>query len=237
MEGYKISHAPFEILQRAGNVSPLSQSDLVSTQLYSYAQSSFSRLFNVYSSSSNMYFRSSFLVAPVVLFVAQSALAAVVTREPSALVSDTYEVARDLSASNGTSQLEGRQAAQIASAVIGGITQIIGGIQDGIKQDKLNRGEFTKNLVSQMHQQHPDFNWIVCHTKHTYKFDGQRGVDWDHRHQEFDIKVGGTIGYEIYNLKSGDFTRQGDGGYLNWAYIGNIKTTDQGGKHIVFNKP
>ncbi|KAL0960179.1 hypothetical protein HGRIS_011813 [Hohenbuehelia grisea] len=93
------------------------------------------------------------------------------------------------------------------------------------------------NLVEKLKQQHPQFNWIVCHTKHETKFEGKEGVDWSHHHQEFDIKIGGTIGYEVYNLKAGEFFRKGDGGYLNWAYIGNVLRKDDDGKHVVFGKP
>ncbi|KDQ28650.1 hypothetical protein PLEOSDRAFT_1015485, partial [Pleurotus ostreatus PC15] len=111
-----------------------------------------------------------------------------------------------------------RQAAEIAelaTTVIEGAINIFTSIQDGIKQDKEDRSTFTQHLVQQLHSEHPDFNWIVCHTKHDYKWDGKQGVDWAHKHQEFDIKIGGTIGYEIYNAKSGKFFRKGDGGYLN----------------------
>lgn len=38
-------------------------------------------------------------------------------------------------------------------------------------------------------------NYVVCHTKHTKAFDGKEGTDWGHSHQEFDVKVGGTIGF------------------------------------------
>jgi len=181
-----------------------------------------------------MHFRS-ILAAPVVLLLAQTALARVIALEPNAVVvPGTYE---GYAVSNSTQELESRQVGQAAEAVIQSITTIISSIQDGIAQDKINRSEFTKNLVAQLYQEHRNFNWIVCHTQHTTKFDGKRGVDWDHRHQEFDVKIGGTVGYEIYNLKSGEFTRQGDGGYLNWAFIGQIAKSDQGGKHLVFKKP
>ncbi|KAF9494464.1 hypothetical protein BDN71DRAFT_1393079 [Pleurotus eryngii] len=111
-----------------------------------------------------------------------------------------------------------RQAAEVielATVVIEGAINIFTSIQDGIKKDKEDRSTFTQHLVKQLHDEHPDFNWIVCHTKHDYKWDGKRGVDWAHKHQEFDIKIGGTIGYEIYNARSGKFFRKGDGGYLN----------------------
>ncbi|KAF4600354.1 hypothetical protein AB1N83_006360 [Pleurotus pulmonarius] len=137
-------------------------------------------------------------------------------------------------------QVETRQAAEVAelaTTVIEGAINIFTSIQDGIKQDKEDRSKFTQDLVQRLHNEHPDFNWIVCHTKHDYKWDGKQGTDWAHKHQEFDIKIGGTIGYEIYNARSGKFFRKGDGGYLNWAYIGNVVKTDNNGKDLTFAKP
>ncbi|KAJ8456573.1 hypothetical protein ONZ45_g3123 [Pleurotus djamor] len=187
-----------------------------------------------------MFFRPATIFASVcALLVAQPTTAAVVRRSRDNfkdVVVSSEHVVRSLS--YNTTELEDRQGAiGLAGDVISGITSIITGIQDGINADKEARSSFTQNLVGQMHAQHPDFNWIICHTKHDYKFDGQRGKDWDHRHQEFDIKIGGTIGYEIYNLKSGEFNRRGDGGYLNWAFIGNVLKRDDDGKHVVFGKP
>ncbi|KAG9219668.1 hypothetical protein CCMSSC00406_0006010 [Pleurotus cornucopiae] len=139
---------------------------------------------------------------------------------------------------NTTQLLEARKGRGGAGDIIGeAITGIITGIQDGINKDKAARSRFTQDLVGKLHAQHPNFNWIACHTKHDTKFDGKRGVDWDHRHQEFDVKIGGTVGYEIYNAKSGKFFRKGDGGYLNWAYIGKVLKTENKGKDITFGKP
>lgn len=44
---------------------------------------------------------------------------------------------------------------------------------------------------------------------------GVRGKHWGHYHREYDIKIGGTIGYEIYWFYSDRFERHGDGGFLN----------------------
>ncbi|KAF8079373.1 hypothetical protein FPV67DRAFT_115230 [Lyophyllum atratum] len=114
------------------------------------------------------------------------------------------------------------------------IIDVVGSIKAGIAADKNARSGFTQDTVGKMNKQNPKFNYIMCHTKHTTAFDGKQGVDWGHTHQEFDIKIGGTIGYEIYWVKSGKFTRKGDGGYLNWAYIGNVKSKSKDGKEIVF---
>ncbi|KDQ24781.1 hypothetical protein PLEOSDRAFT_1107712 [Pleurotus ostreatus PC15] len=132
--------------------------------------------------------------------------------------------------------LEGRRNA-LARVAVNGIRAIIRKVQRTLDEDKDARGKFTYNLVSEMQQQYPGFNWVVCHTKHETKFDGEKGKEWDHRHQEFDIKLGGTVGFEIYNLKSGEFIRQGDGGFLNWAYIGNVASKSGDGKVIKFLSP
>ncbi len=79
-----------------------------------------------------------------------------------------------------------------------------------------------------MFQKYPDFNFVICHTKHSYTWDGNRGQDWDHWHEEFDIKIGGTIGYEVYWARSGTFKREGDGGYLNVSCLFRTITLRKG---------
>ncbi|RDB14950.1 hypothetical protein Hypma_016151 [Hypsizygus marmoreus] len=114
------------------------------------------------------------------------------------------------------------------------IINVVGMIKAGIAEDKNKRSGFTQDLVKQMNSKNSKLNYVVCHTKHKTAFDGTQGTDWGHSHQEFDIKVGGTVGYEIYWAKSGKFTREGDGGYLNWAYIGNVVSKSKDGKEITF---
>ncbi|KAF4604958.1 hypothetical protein EYR40_003741 [Pleurotus pulmonarius] len=111
---------------------------------------------------------------------------------------------------------------------------LVEGIIGGIQQDDRRREEYTQGLVREMRAQFPEFNWVICHPEHDYKFDGERGVDWGHKHEEFDLVIGGTVGYEIYNFRSGEFTRHGDGGFINWAFNGNVLTRDQDGAHVVF---
>jgi len=120
---------------------------------------------------------------------------------------------------------------------IDGIVMAFKKLSAEVKQDNINRGAFTKGTISTLRQKHPKYNFVMCHTKHTKNFAGTEGKDWYHDHREFDIKVGGTIGFEIYGFTSGEFTRKGDGGWQNWAYDGKITKTDQKGKHLVFSKP
>ncbi|KAF7436587.1 hypothetical protein PC9H_003420 [Pleurotus ostreatus] len=117
------------------------------------------------------------------------------------------------------------------------VTSVIQGLVGGVQLDNQKREAFTKEVVSEMRARFPQFNWIIVHVKHTTKFDGTRGVDWGHKHHELDIQIGGTIGYEIYNFKSGEFTRHGDGGFINWAFQGNLKSRSSDGRHLVFNAP
>ncbi|KAF8896150.1 hypothetical protein BD779DRAFT_1667991 [Infundibulicybe gibba] len=116
------------------------------------------------------------------------------------------------------------------------ILQIILTVLENAKKDNIARSEFTKNMIASLRRAYPSYNFVICHTKHIHKWDGAFGPDWGHWHREFDIKVGGTIGYEIYYARSGWFKRQGDGGFLNWAYGGKVVGNSEGGSRIVFGR-
>jgi hypothetical protein len=64
---------------------------------------------------------------------------------------------------------------------------------------------------------HPGWNVVIVHPRHKTKFDGKQGMDWAHEHKELKMRfpVGSTIGFEIYTFRSGEFTLQGDGGFMN----------------------
>lgn len=122
---------------------------------------------------------------------------------------------------------------------VDGIIAAFHAIQDVIARDKYMRSGFTQDTVSKLRNSHPKMNFVIVHTKHHYNFKGTKGKDWYHDHRELPVHfpVGSTIGYEIYGFGEGEFNREGDGGYLNWAYIGNVKSTSDSNSHIVFNKP
>ncbi|KAG6902767.1 hypothetical protein C0995_011915 [Termitomyces sp. Mi166 len=134
-------------------------------------------------------------------------------------------------------EVERRQVAQVVRVAVKIITKIVDKVKEGINRDKKARGEFTKFVVDEGRKSHPEFNWIACHTKHRTKFTGVKGKDWGHDHHEFDIKVGGTIGYEIYFAREGEFWNEGDGGYLNWAYSGFFTHDGKRNNHVVFKRP
>ena len=54
-----------------------------------------------------------------------------------------------------------------------------------------------------------------------------------HVHQELDIGLGFSQGYEIWVFDSGTFSRAGDGGFINWAFGGCFS---ENGAHVTFTK-
>lgn len=102
------------------------------------------------------------------------------------------------------------------------VVTIVRGLIQAIADDKLARADFTSSFISEARNNYPEFNWVICHVDHITQFDGVEGDDWGHGHEEFDIVIGGTVGYEVYYFGSGTFIRLGDGGFLNWAYGGNV---------------
>ncbi|KAJ2918889.1 hypothetical protein MD484_g1485, partial [Candolleomyces efflorescens] len=116
-----------------------------------------------------------------------------------------------------------------AGLVIEGVVSLIEYVLGRIADDKGARSDYTKDFIENALQKFPGYNWVICHVAHQTQFDGVQNEDWGHDHTEFPIFLG-TIGYEIYWFKSGTFVRQGDGGYLNWAYGGNVLSrTDPAG--------
>ncbi|KAM6495020.1 hypothetical protein JOM56_009643 [Amanita muscaria] len=108
----------------------------------------------------------------------------------------------------------------------------IGGYRDQYNEE--DRSQFAPDVVAALWNSNPHYNYVICHVAHDYSFQGTQGVDWDHQEQggyavSFDIVVGGA----------GHFIRHGDGGFINWAYIGNVASrTDIGhSTMVVFNAP
>ncbi|KAG6920223.1 hypothetical protein DXG01_004992 [Tephrocybe rancida] len=142
-----------------------------------------------------------------------------------------------LDRSTTEAELERRIVGAIVRVAAKIIETIVGKVKEAIERDKKARGEFTHFVVEEGRKSHPQFNWIAIHTKHRTNFKGVRGTDWDHSHKEFDVKVGGTIGYEVYYLREGEVWNNGDGGWLNWAFAGVFTREGKGGKHVIFTKP
>ncbi|KAG6848316.1 hypothetical protein H0H93_001261 [Arthromyces matolae] len=91
-------------------------------------------------------------------------------------------------------ELETRQFAQIAKAAVDVISKVVDLVKGIIEKDKERRSKFTQEVVSAGMKAHPEFNWIICHVKHHYKFKGTENKDWGKRHEEYSVSFGRTIG-------------------------------------------
>ena len=141
---------------------------------------------------------------------------------------DIHKIARSLepeelqilARSLDTADLEERQAAEVAEGVAAAaevIEKVFNIVKDHIEKDKAvsriipnlslypqfpsisqARSGFTQQIVEEGMKNKPGFNWIICHTKHHYNWNGVRGQDWNHDHKEFDVSIGGTIGYVLH---------------------------------------
>ena len=104
-------------------------------------------------------------------------------------------------------------------------------IADARKKIHAEREAFTQKTAQDFAAKFPGYNVMVVHTKHTwYKGDGQFR---HHQHVEFPWGMG-SYGYEIYLCKKGTtqyFRNLGDGGYINWCFIGNFQRE---GKWVTF---
>ena len=137
---------------------------------------------------------------------------------------DIHEIARSLepeelrilARSLDTADLEIRQVGQVVKVVAEVIEKVFNIVKAKIEQDKAvssvipypslrlqfpsisqARSGFTQHIISEGMKNKPGFNWIICHTKHHYTWNGARGKDWNHEHKEFDVSFGKTIGYVL----------------------------------------
>jgi len=91
--------------------------------------------------------------------------------------------------------------------------------------DKAGRSAWTPKLVQDAYAQNSNFNYVVCDSKHNIKFDGVQDKDWSVRTYNYKLKIG-SIPYKLYAFRSGVFSLLGDGGYLNWSFIGRVVSQD-----------
>lgn len=118
-----------------------------------------------------------------------------------------------------TYDLNNSKAAQELDSQLDNIIKNIEGIITGSDG---NREEWVKKLVLGVHASHPGMGVMAIHPKH--EIHGPN-ASWTHFHREFK-KVWGTAGFEIYLIRprSGTVvTNLGDGGFINWCFVGHSK--------------
>lgn len=110
--------------------------------------------------------------------------------------------------------------ATAATARPGTIPNAAAGISDVVaailKKDSKNRDKFATDLASMLHKKYPNYTVIAVDVAHKIK------GPHIHQHAELHYVIGTSQGYEVYFVKEGKkatFTREGDGGYINWAFV------------------
>ncbi|KAJ6201660.1 hypothetical protein J3E72DRAFT_370626 [Bipolaris maydis] len=119
----------------------------------------------------------------------------------------------------------GAAVAAIAPVIIDIATRVVEMI-DNIRDDVERRKQFTQRVVSDVHARYPGFNVVVCNVG--YKLEGpgyQNVVSTKYR-----AAVGADVTYDVVLFSSPKtFTRQGDGGFQNWAYLVGKQCRTNGG--------
>ncbi|KAF8194664.1 hypothetical protein BJ912DRAFT_959045 [Pholiota molesta] len=125
-------------------------------------------------------------------------------------------------------------------AAVAFVVTIIQWITDQNWSNHQRRSEFTQVTVKDLRKNDPTFNYVICYTRHQVRFDGRPDVDFTLKMVSLPIWWGfGSITYHLYAFRSGTFQLLGDGGYLNWAYSGNV-VSDSGGSQprtVIFRSP
>ena len=96
----------------------------------------------------------------------------------------------------------------------------------GIKEERAKREAFTQQYVEKASQQFPDYNVVISHNPGHVS-----GDEVIHQHYELYGVGWESIGYEIYFSPKGKpfkFEKPGDGGFINWAYLGEFTRNDNG---------
>ncbi|KIL63656.1 hypothetical protein M378DRAFT_652352 [Amanita muscaria Koide BX008] len=91
-----------------------------------------------------------------------------------------------------------------------------------------SRDEFTQDVIQALYNYNPHFNYIICHVDHDYDFPGPVGVNVYNYWVTYQKSIPGLTrppGFDVVIGTNGTFVRWGDGGYINWAYIGNVIDT------------
>ena len=102
-------------------------------------------------------------------------------------------------------------------------------IADAVKNNA-GRGAFTDNLVETVfYQAGQKYNVLAVNMNQHPQTGGLKDVVFYGSATAPD----GTL-YGVWAFKSGEFTHDGDGGWINWAMKGWFTRDGDGGKHVVF---
>lgn len=94
-----------------------------------------------------------------------------------------------------------------------------------------NREGFVKNLMeTTFYEAGQKYNVMVCNLNQDYQDAFNNVVFYASAVYPSD---GVTFG--IWAFRDGEFTLNGDGGYINWAFRGNFERVGHQGHHVIFS--
>ncbi|KAG6840077.1 hypothetical protein C0991_009129 [Blastosporella zonata] len=121
-----------------------------------------------------------------------------------------------------------------------GIASLIQKIIEKVKakrRAKKERTDFAKSVVDQGRKDHPEFNWVICASKHSAEFKGTKGTDWDQLEKDVQVE-GKTVKFTAYYGREGEFWDKGAKASSDWAYAGSYDIDRKSkGKHLIFKRP
>jgi hypothetical protein len=119
--------------------------------------------------------------------------------------------------------LDGRQLVDIAEIIVEVIDGLIKNINSYREDALAAQRDFTTRTMASLERRYPQKNRLIFHNQDSIT---RLSPDAVHRHQELDLGLGFTKGYEIWVFDSGTFSLVGDGGFENWGYGGCVSRQD-----------
>ncbi|KAJ7239969.1 hypothetical protein B0H12DRAFT_1074890 [Mycena haematopus] len=128
----------------------------------------------------------------------------------------------------------------VAATAVSVAVVITRAIIDANWENHKRRSEYTQTVVKRMRDNDPTFNYVICATDHHLDVQGKAGEDYGKIQLKFPVWWGQlSTTFYAYSFRKGIFHLKGDGGYLNWAYMGNV-VRDTGGRpprYVTFASP
>ncbi|KAG6885314.1 hypothetical protein C0993_003291 [Termitomyces sp. T159_Od127] len=110
-------------------------------------------------------------------------------------------------------QLQKRQIGGAIRAIVKGISKLVAKGKAKRREKKL-KSQFTKDTVEQGRRDHPEFNWVICQSKHHVNFKGTKGTDWEHEEKNLQVDDK-TFKYDLYRVREGEFFNEGGKGSVD----------------------
>lgn len=103
-------------------------------------------------------------------------------------------------------------------------------IEEGLEGFSDSQDEFVKRLVDRTYYSAygSGLNAVVVKASHDYDASGLSGIKFFGKVRYFDD-------YRVWLFEDGVFKNEGDGGYINWAFIGAAEQSGTDGKTVTFS--